>query len=238
MKGVLDKVPGVADLSAEANKGKPQLIIKVNRDAASRYGINADEILEVVQAGIGGSACLDLDRWHQALRHRRAPVRRVPGRSGPSAPYRSAPPRARSCRSRRSRPSSSTRAIPSCGANRCSGIGAADGCEGPRRGQLREGRRRGSSRQCSSRPATGSSGAVPSRTSSGRMARLAVIVPLTIGLIFMLLYTAFNSVRHATIIIANVPFAVIGGIVGPVRQRQYLSVPRPSASSPSSGWRC
>jgi cobalt-zinc-cadmium resistance protein CzcA len=56
MKGVLEKVPGVADLSTEANKGKPQLIIKVNREAASRYGINADEILEVVQAGIGGSS--------------------------------------------------------------------------------------------------------------------------------------------------------------------------------------
>jgi heavy metal efflux system protein len=56
IKGVLDKVPGAADLSAEANKGKPQLVIKVNRDAASRYGINADEILQVVQAGIGGQA--------------------------------------------------------------------------------------------------------------------------------------------------------------------------------------
>ena len=56
MKDVLSKVPGVADLSAEANKGKPQLIIKVNREAASRHGINADEILEVVQAGIRGSA--------------------------------------------------------------------------------------------------------------------------------------------------------------------------------------
>ena len=56
LKGVLDKVPGAADLAAEANKGKPQLVIKVNREAASRYGINADDILEVVQAGIGGQA--------------------------------------------------------------------------------------------------------------------------------------------------------------------------------------
>ena len=45
------------------------------------------------------------------------------------------------------------------------------------------------------------------------------------SLIFMLLYTAFNSVRHATIIIANVPFAVIGGIVGLFVSGQYLSVP-------------
>jgi heavy metal efflux system protein len=57
------------------------------------------------------------------------------------------------------------------------------------------------------------------------MARLAVIVPLTIGLIFILLYTAFNSVRHATLIIANVPFAIIGGIVGLFASGQYLSVP-------------
>jgi cobalt-zinc-cadmium resistance protein CzcA len=57
------------------------------------------------------------------------------------------------------------------------------------------------------------------------LARLALIVPLTIGLIFMLLYTAFNSVRHASLIIANVPFAVIGGIVGLFASGQYLSVP-------------
>ena len=56
-------------------------------------------------------------------------------------------------------------------------------------------------------------------------ARLGLIVPLTIGLIFMLLYTAFNSVRHASLIIANVPFAVIGGIVGLFASGQYLSVP-------------
>ncbi|MFX7866265.1 efflux RND transporter permease subunit, partial [Acinetobacter baumannii] len=55
IKNVLNKVPGVADLSAEANKGKPQLVIKVDRESAARYGINADEILEVVQAGIGGA---------------------------------------------------------------------------------------------------------------------------------------------------------------------------------------
>ncbi|MCL5060498.1 MAG: CusA/CzcA family heavy metal efflux RND transporter [Candidatus Thermoplasmatota archaeon] len=56
LKSALEKVPGVEDLSLEANKGKPQMVVKVNRDEAARYGINADEILEVVQAGIGGKA--------------------------------------------------------------------------------------------------------------------------------------------------------------------------------------
>jgi cobalt-zinc-cadmium resistance protein CzcA len=57
------------------------------------------------------------------------------------------------------------------------------------------------------------------------LARLAVIVPLTIGLIFILLYTAFNSVRHAAMIISNVPFAVIGGVFGLAVTGQYVSVP-------------
>ena len=58
------------------------------------------------------------------------------------------------------------------------------------------------------------------------MERLSLIVPLTIGLIFILLYTAFNSARHAALIIANVPFAaIIGGIVGLFITGQYLSVP-------------
>src|SRR3546814_14858467 len=57
------------------------------------------------------------------------------------------------------------------------------------------------------------------------MARLSIIVPLTIFFIFVLLYTAFNSVRHATLIIANVPFATIGGLIGLAVTGQYLSVP-------------
>ncbi|MBK7120638.1 MAG: efflux RND transporter permease subunit [Comamonadaceae bacterium] len=56
LKTVVGGVPGVADLSAEANKGKPQMVIKVDRQAAARYGLNADDILAVVQAGIGGEA--------------------------------------------------------------------------------------------------------------------------------------------------------------------------------------
>ncbi|WP_169806062.1 efflux RND transporter permease subunit, partial [Azohydromonas lata] len=55
IQSALKTVPGVADLSAEANKGKPQLVVKVDRPAAARLGLNADDILEVVQSGIGGS---------------------------------------------------------------------------------------------------------------------------------------------------------------------------------------
>jgi cobalt-zinc-cadmium resistance protein CzcA len=57
------------------------------------------------------------------------------------------------------------------------------------------------------------------------MARLRVIVPITIGLIFFLLFSSFNSLRHAGLIIANLPFALLGGIVALWVTGQYLSVP-------------
>ena len=57
------------------------------------------------------------------------------------------------------------------------------------------------------------------------MKRLMVIVPITIGLIFLLLFSSFGSLKQAALIILNVPFALIGGILGLAISRQYLSVP-------------
>ncbi|WP_455377193.1 efflux RND transporter permease subunit, partial [Petrachloros mirabilis] len=57
------------------------------------------------------------------------------------------------------------------------------------------------------------------------MARLRIIVPITILLIFFLLFSSFNSLRHAGLIIANLPFSFIGGIVALWVTGQYLSVP-------------
>jgi cobalt-zinc-cadmium resistance protein CzcA len=45
------------------------------------------------------------------------------------------------------------------------------------------------------------------------MARLAWVVPLSILLIFVLLFNAFESLTSAALIIANIPLAMIGGIV-------------------------
>jgi cobalt-zinc-cadmium resistance protein CzcA len=57
------------------------------------------------------------------------------------------------------------------------------------------------------------------------MARLKIIVPITIGLIFLLLFSSFNSLRYAALIILNLPFALIGGIVALWLTGEYLSVP-------------
>ena len=44
--------------------------------------------------------------------------------------------------------------------------------------------------------------------------RLKLVVPISIGLIFMWLFFMFNSPKYAGMVLLNVPFALIGGIIG------------------------
>lgn len=55
--------------------------------------------------------------------------------------------------------------------------------------------------------------------------RLLIIMPLTILLIFFLLYTSFNSLKLALLVLLNLPFAFIGGILAIWISGLYLSVP-------------
>ena len=226
LKGVLDKVPGVADLSLEANKGKPQLVINVNRDAAARYGINANDIRYVVQAGIGGKAVstviegtrrFDIQVWL-------APEFRNSVQSISAIPIRT----------------ESGALVP---LSDVATIELDEGYSFVRREQLQryaviqmdvKGRDVDSFvKEASAKIAQQVKlpegyviewgGAFENQQRA--MTKLAIIVPLTIGLIFILLYTAFNSLTYATLIIANVPFATIGGVVGLFITGQYLSVP-------------
>ncbi|MDF1881329.1 efflux RND transporter permease subunit, partial [Sulfurimonas sp. MAG313] len=54
--------------------------------------------------------------------------------------------------------------------------------------------------------------------------KLMVIIPITIFLVILLLYTAFNSISKAMLILLNVPFGFIGGIIALVISGIYLSV--------------
>jgi cobalt-zinc-cadmium resistance protein CzcA len=57
------------------------------------------------------------------------------------------------------------------------------------------------------------------------MARIQIIVPITIVVIFVLLFSSFSSLKQAALIILNLPFALIGGIVALWVTGEYLSVP-------------
>jgi len=56
-------------------------------------------------------------------------------------------------------------------------------------------------------------------------ARLMVVVPVALALIFFLLFSTFRSVRQALLVLSNVPFAMIGGVFGLLISGEYLSVP-------------
>ena len=56
-------------------------------------------------------------------------------------------------------------------------------------------------------------------------ARLALVLPLAVLLIFGLLYATIGSLRASLLILANIPFAMVGGIVTLALAGEYLSVP-------------
>ncbi|HEX9759090.1 MAG TPA: CusA/CzcA family heavy metal efflux RND transporter [Nitrospiria bacterium] len=55
--------------------------------------------------------------------------------------------------------------------------------------------------------------------------RLSLVVPISIALIFVMLFTTFRSLRQAGLIILNIPFAMIGGVISLYLSGLYLSVP-------------
>ena len=56
-------------------------------------------------------------------------------------------------------------------------------------------------------------------------ARLTLVIPLALGFIFLILFTTFGSVRQALLVLSNIPFALVGGIVALWITGEYLSVP-------------
>ena len=226
IKNVLAGVAGVADLALEANLGKPQIRVRVDRDALARYGLNADDVLTVVRNGIGGEPVTTLmdgiKRFDIAVRlddkdkDSLASIQRIPLRT-------------------------STGAIVQL--SQVAEVSEAEGYSFIRREQLQRhaviqmdvrGRdidgfvrdANAAIAQAVKLPTgyyTEWGGAFENQQRA--LKRLSLIVPATIFFIFILLYTAFNSMKYAGLILANVPFATIGGIVALAITGQYLSVP-------------
>ena len=226
IKDVVAGVEGVADLALEPNLGKPQIRIEVRRDRLARYGMNADEVLEVVRTGIGNepvTALLDgvrrfdiTVRLDDASKASVEAIERIPLRA-------------------------SNGAIVPLGA--VADVSVAEGYSFVRRERLS--RHAVIQMDVRGRDIDGFVGDANAAIASAvdlppgysiewggafenqqrALQRLALIVPLTVFLIFVLLYTAFGSARYAGLIIANVPFAVIGGVVALFISGQHVSVP-------------
>lgn len=226
VRDVIADVAGVADLSLEANVGKPQIRIKVKRDQLARFGLNADDVLSVVRTGIGNEPVSTLidgvrrfeitARLDDAAKASVQSIQRIPLKTGSGAIV----------------PLSSV-----------ADVTVSEGYSFVRREQLQRyaviqmdvrGRdvdgfvqeaNAAIEEQLALPPGYWIEWGGAFENQQRALARLSVIVPLTIFFIFVLLYTAFNSMRYATMIIANVPFATVGGVVSLWISGQYLSVP-------------
>jgi cobalt-zinc-cadmium resistance protein CzcA len=226
IRNVLAGISGVADLSLEANLGKPQIRIEVDREALARHGLNAGDVLAIVRNGIGGEPVTTLldgvKRFDIAVRLDDASKASVSAIG--NIPLRSP-----------------TGALVSL--RQLADVSVGEGYSFVRREQLQ--RYAVIQMDVRGRDVDGfvrEANAAIERTiklppgywiewggafenQRRALAKLALIVPATIFFIFVLLYTAFNSARHATLILANVPFATIGGVLALAMTRQYLSVP-------------
>ena len=226
IKNAVAKVPGVADLSLEANLGKPQIRIQVDREALARYGLNAEDVLTVVRTGIGNQPVSTLidgvkrfditARIQDASKASVQAIRDIPLRTASGA------------------------IVP---LGKVAEVTTAEGYSFVRREQLQRyaviqmdvrGRdvdgfvkdaNAAIAAQVKLPPGYWIEWGGAFENQQRALTRLSIIVPLTIFFIFVLLYTAFNSMKFATLIIANVPFATIGGLVALWISGQYLSVP-------------
>ncbi len=226
VKDIIAEIDGVADLSLEANAGKPQIRIEVDRKELARYGLNADFVLSLVRTGIGGepvSTLIDgVKRFDITVR--------LQDESKSSV--------------------QSIQRIPIQTANgtiiqlsQVANVSVAEGYSFVRREQLQRyaviqmdvrGRDVDGFVQDANRLIESQLELPPGywiewggafENQQRALGRLSIIVPLTIFFIFVLLYTAFNSIKYATLIIANVPFATIGGLLALFLTGQYISVP-------------
>jgi cobalt-zinc-cadmium resistance protein CzcA len=224
--GVLRTIRGVEDLKVEQLFGQPYITIDIDRGKIARHGINVSDVREVIAIAIGGEAAT---RVYEENR-RFSLVVRFPERDRNSIET-----------------IGNIRLTAGSGAFiPLSDLGTIRMHEGPgriNRDQLQRylpvsfnthGRDIGSivdeAQQRIAREVRLPDGYTivwggSFENMQRAMGRIRIIVPVTIVVIFLLLFSSFSSLKQAALIILNLPFALIGGIVALWVTGEYLSVP-------------
>ena len=205
--------PGVMRAFIDRDGQLPQLKIDIDRDAAARYGLNVGDIQDVVETAVAGKASSEL--W-EGERHFSVVVRLDPSlRTLDKLPglLVSAPSGAQIPLSALAHISQSSGAMNIARENgqriAAVGIFIRDRDMGSVVADLQAAVARDVKLPASYEVIW--SGEFENQQRA--MQRLAWVVPLSILVIFLLLFDAFKSFRSALLIIANIPFAMIGGIV-------------------------
>ena len=223
---IVGNMSGARDVQTEQMLGQPQILIRIDRTAVARLGLNVEDVQDVIRTAVGGAEAGQVfegqrrfDIFVRYAEPYRAGVQEI-ARALVTTPGGARVPLAQ--------------------------LAQVEEIVGPKQISREANQRRivvqanvedrdlggfvAEAQQAVARSVTLPAGYFVTwggqfENQRRAMGRLAIIVPITIGLIFLLLFGSFNSLRHATLIILNVPFAMIGGIVALFVTRQYLSVP-------------
>ncbi|WP_445945371.1 efflux RND transporter permease subunit [Shewanella sp.] len=225
LSDLVAKIPGAVDVSLEQVSGEAQLVIRPKRDSLARYGISVDQVMSLVSQGVGGvSAGQVIDgnaRYDINVRLAKS-FRQTPdavqdlllvGANGAtvrlgdvaSVEVELAPPNIR-------RDDVQRRVVVQANvAGRDMGSVVADIYNVIPQAQL---------------PA-GYTVVIGGQYENQQRAqqKLMLVVPVSIGLIALLLYFSFGSLKQVGLIMANVPLALFGGVIALYASGTYLSVP-------------
>ncbi|PIW61310.1 CusA/CzcA family heavy metal efflux RND transporter [Shewanella sp. CG12_big_fil_rev_8_21_14_0_65_47_15] len=225
LSDLVAKIPGAVDVSLEQVSGEAQLVVRPKRELLARYGISVDQVMSLVSQGIGGASAgqvidgnarYDINvRLSTAFRQSPDAIKDLllSGTNGAtvrlgevaSVEVEMAPPNIR-------RDDVQRRVVVQANvAGRDMGSVVKDIYALVPQADL---------------PA-GYTVIVGGQYENQQRAqqKLMLVVPISIALIALLLYFSFGSVKQVLLIMANVPLALIGGIVALYISGTYLSVP-------------
>src|SRR5579885_157395 len=223
---VLQSLRGSADVYTLTNTGVQYLEIDVNREAAGRAGLSVNDVQAELRGqieGMNAGYVLEAGRRIPLVIRGEERLRAMPERLG----YLRL-------------------AAPDGGSARVSDVAAVRRVDGPVKVD-REGNSRYAVVQANvtgrdlvgyveeARRAVAARVALPSgyrlawggqfENQQRAAARLVLVVPAALGLIFVVLFSTFGSMRQAMLILANIPFAMVGGVLALAATGVYLSVP-------------
>ncbi|MEI6145193.1 MAG: CusA/CzcA family heavy metal efflux RND transporter [Methylococcales bacterium] len=211
---ILSSIQGATDVAAEQQAGLAQVMVDIDRAKVSRYGINIADVEAVMEMGMGGKAASQFlegeRRFDITVRYDADARNSVSGLenltvmtpNGQRIPLSElATIKINQGASRISREDNMRRIAIKCNLiDRDQGSFVAEAQQKV-------------AAQVDMPPGYHIVWSGQFENQQRAMKRLAIIVPISLGLIFVLLFWAFMSIKNALLILMNVPFAMIGGIL-------------------------
>jgi len=222
----LGKIRGTADLVVERVGGQPYLSINIDRSKIARHGVNVSDVLRIIEISVGGKTAT---KFYEENRAFEVAVRYP-------AEYRSSV----STIGQTLVPTRDGYNVP------LSQLAQIEVVQGPVQVSRENGLRRigieinihdrdigsyvAEAKDVIRREVKLPTGFYTTwggqfENQQRAMAKLMVIAPIAVGLILLLLFITFKSMRLALLVIFNLPFALIGGVFALYISRLYLSVP-------------